>query len=49
MVKELEATEKVIKVERPHHTTHDIDIGAGFLFRCTEGLLIEKIKNSEMD
>ncbi len=48
MVEELEAKEVVIKVERPHHTTHDIDIGDGFLFRCTQGPLIEKIKNSEM-
>ena len=48
MVKEFEASEKVIKVERPHHTTHDIDIGNGFLFRCTQGPLIEKIKDSEM-
>lgn len=48
MVKELEGTEQIIKVERPHHTTHDIDIGGGFLFRCTQGLLIEKIKTKEM-
>ncbi len=48
MVKEFEITEKVVKVERPHHTTHDIDIGNGFLFRCTKGPLIEKIKNEEM-
>lgn len=48
MVKEFEATEKVIKVERPHHTTHDIDMGEGFLFRCTQGLLIDKIKVTEM-
>ena len=48
MVEELQETEKVIKVERPHHTTHDIDIGGGFLFRCTQGPLIEKIKNFEM-
>jgi hypothetical protein len=48
MVAELEKTEVVKKVERPHHTTHDIDMGNGFLFRCTEGSLIEKIKNSEM-
>lgn len=47
MVAQLEKTEKVIKVERPHHTTHDIDIG-GFLFRCTQGPLIEKIKTQEM-
>jgi predicted metalloenzyme YecM len=48
MVKEFEVSEKVVKVERPHHTTHDIDIGGGFLFRCTKGPLIEKIKNTEM-
>lgn len=49
MVHELEEREKVIRVERPHHTTHDIDMGNGFLFRCTQGLLIEKIKGSEMN
>ncbi len=48
MVVELKKTETVIRVERPHHTTDDIDIGGGFLFRCTEGPLVEKIKNSEM-
>lgn len=48
MVVEFERTERVKKVERPHHTTHDIDIGGGFLFRCTQGPLIEKIKNDEM-
>lgn len=48
MVKEFENTENVIKVERPHHTTHDINIGGGFLFRCTEESLIEKIKKTEM-
>lgn len=48
MVEEFEKTEEVIKVERPHHTTHDINIGEGFLFRCTEGPLIEKIKREEM-
>ena len=48
MVKKLETTEKVTRVERPHHTTHDIDIGEGFLFRCAQGPLIEKIKTSEM-
>ena len=47
-VKHFENKEKVIEVVRPHHTTHDIDIGEGFLFRCTEGPLIEKIKRSEM-
>jgi predicted metalloenzyme YecM len=48
MVKELEASEKVVKVERPHHTTHDIDMGGGLIFRCTQGPLIEKIKKTEM-
>lgn len=48
LVSEFEATEEVLKVERPHHTTHDIDIGEGFLFRCTKELVIEKIKRSEM-
>ena len=48
MIKEFEATEKVVRVERPHHTTHDIDIGGSFLFRCTHGPLMEKIKQSEM-
>lgn len=48
LVQELETTEEVVKVERPHHTTHDIDIGDGFLFRCTRELLIEKIKREEM-
>lgn len=48
MVGEFEATEQVVQVVRPHHTTHDIDIGGDFLFRCTHGPLIEKIKNTEM-
>jgi len=48
MIKKLEETEKVIKVERPHHTTHDIDIGEDFLFRCTREPLIDKIKREEM-
>lgn len=47
-VREFEKSEKVVKVERPHHTTHDIDIGEGFLFRCTRGSLLEKIKAEEM-
>jgi predicted metalloenzyme YecM len=47
-VKEFEKTEKVIAVVRPHHSTHDINIGQGFLFRCTEGKLIDKIKSTEM-
>lgn len=48
MVEKLRRSEEVIKVERPHHTTHDIDVGEGFLFRCTEEPLIEKIKREEM-
>lgn len=48
MVEELSKSENVVKVERPHHTTHDIDIGDGFLFRCTQGPLVEKIKRDEM-
>jgi predicted metalloenzyme YecM len=48
MVEELAVSEVVVKVERPHHTTHDIDMGEGFIFRCTEGPLIEKIKETEI-
>jgi len=48
MIAKLESSEKVIKVERPHHTTHDIELEGGFIFRCTRGPLIEKIKDSEM-
>ncbi|MEK7078299.1 MAG: VOC family protein [Patescibacteria group bacterium] len=47
-IKKLEASNKVTKVERPHHTTHDIDMGDGFIFRCTTEPLIDKIKKSEM-
>jgi len=38
----------VNEVVRPHHTTHDSDIGGGFLIRLTEGPLLDKIKNEEM-
>ena len=48
MIAQLEASEKVLKMERPHHTTHDVELEGGFIFRCTRGLLIEKIKDSEM-
>ncbi len=48
MVAELAKTEAVEKVDRPHHSTHDIDVGNRFLFRCTHGKLIEKIKTEEM-
>ena len=48
MVDALKTTETVVHIERPHHTTDDIDIGNGFLFRCTHGPLVEKIKKLEM-
>jgi predicted metalloenzyme YecM len=49
MVRELEEVETVKKVERPHHTTHDIVLEEGFIFRLTQEPLIEKIKRSEMN
>jgi len=49
MVAELSKTETVVHVERPHHTTDDIDMGGGFLFRATREPLIEKIKRDEMN
>ncbi len=48
MIKEFEVSETVIKVERPHHTTHDIVLGEGFIFRCEHEALLDKIKASEM-
>ena len=48
MVTKLALTEKITEVKRPHHTTHDITISTNFLFRCTRGPLIEKIKKTEM-
>lgn len=48
MIGELGKSEQIILVERPHHTTHDIEIGSNFLFRCTKGPLLEKIKTTEM-
>ena len=48
MVNKLAQSEKIIKVERPHHTTHDVEIKDNFLFRCTQGPLIEKIKHEEI-
>lgn len=42
-----ESGANVVKVERPHHTTHNVDIG-GFTFSCTRGPLVEKIKSEEM-
>jgi hypothetical protein len=48
MVAALAKTEQVTEEVRPHHTTHDIDIGGGFLFRGTREPLIDKIKREEM-
>jgi predicted metalloenzyme YecM len=48
MVKDLETKEEVIKIERPHHTTHDIKMSEKLIFRCTKGRLVDKIKESEM-
>lgn len=42
------AGERVVKVERPHHTTHDIALPSGFLIRLCREPLIEKIKREEM-
>ncbi len=42
------AGEQVIKVERPHHTTHDIKLPSGFLVRLCKEPLIDKIKREEM-
>ena len=38
---------QLTKVKRPHHTTHDADIGNGFIFRCSPGPLLDKIKREE--
>lgn len=48
MVAELTKTEKVLLKERPYHTTHDIEIADSFFFRCTQGPLIEKIRQEEI-
>jgi predicted metalloenzyme YecM len=48
MVKTLSKSEKVVRVERPHHSTDDIEITSDFLIRCSEGPLILKIRDSEM-
>jgi predicted metalloenzyme YecM len=47
-IEKLSASEKVVHIERPHHTTDDIDIGDGFLLRCERTALIEKIKDEIM-
>lgn len=48
MVLEFEKTEVVVRIERPHHSTHDIETTNGFIIRCTEGSLAEKIAKEEM-
>lgn len=48
LVARLSKTDQVQEVSRPHHSTHDIDIGNGFIFRCSRGPLLHKIKSSEM-
>lgn len=48
LVTRLEMSEQVVKVARPHHTTHDVVLKENFIFRCTEGPLIEKIKYTEI-
>lgn len=48
MVERLAAKEKVIHVERPHHTTDDVHLPDGFIFRCSHGPLVEKITATEM-
>lgn len=48
MVADLAASVEVVKIERPHHVTHDVDMGSGFTFRCTQGPLIDKIRDAEM-
>lgn len=36
------------KVERPHHTTHDVKLDTGFLVRFEPDALVDKIKREEM-
>lgn len=48
LVQKLAKDVPVMHKERPHHTTDDIEMEHGFLFRCTRGPLITKIKASEM-
>lgn len=48
MIAQLAASENIQKVERPHHTTHDVVLENGFIFRCEAEPLLEKIKRTEM-
>lgn len=43
-----QAGERVQKIVRPHHTTHDVELWNGFVFRLCSEPLIEKIKRDEM-
>ncbi len=47
-VEELSRDELVIEEKRPHHSTHGIALDGEFLFRTTQGPLIDKIKAEEM-
>lgn len=38
----------LLKVVRPHHTTHDISVEGGFLVRLEKEVLVDKIKAEEM-
>ncbi len=40
--------EEVTEVKRPHHTTHDLNIGGWFGVKISHGSLIEKIRSEEM-
>lgn len=40
---------QVKKVERPHHTTHDINLGESFIVRIEAYPLIEKIVREEIE
>jgi predicted metalloenzyme YecM len=48
MVHAIGTLDTVIEVKRPHHSTHNIDLGDGFSFSCTHGPLLDKIKETEM-
>ncbi|XKT75337.1 MAG: VOC family protein [Patescibacteria group bacterium UBA2103] len=49
LVKKIEASGAPLrKVERPHHTTYDIQIGDTYNVKLTEEPIFEKIKRDEM-
>lgn len=45
---EVAKSETVSEFKRAHHHGYDIDISEGFLFRITQGPLIDKIRIAEM-